>query len=81
MMPYRRQGEFDMNTDRMVGICRQFKGRMMELSVDPLTAAAGRRDRLAGRIQEQRGIVKETTERELRDFLFRNRDWRNLSRR
>ena len=72
-----------MNRDRLAGICMQFKGQLREhwgrISIDPLTAAAGRRDRLAGRIQEQRGIVKEATERELRDFLARNRNWRRLS--
>ena len=70
-----------MNRDQLAGICMQFKGRLRELSIDPLTAAAGRRDRLAGRIQEQRGIAKEETERELKDFLARNRNWRDLSSR
>jgi uncharacterized protein YjbJ (UPF0337 family) len=68
-----------MNRDQLAGICTQFKGRLRELSIDPLTAAAGRRDRLAGRIQEQRGIAKEETERELKGFLARNRNWRDLS--
>jgi uncharacterized protein YjbJ (UPF0337 family) len=74
-----------MNRDRLAGICTQFKGRLQEhwgrLSVDPLTATAGTRDRLAGRIREQRGIAKEETERELKDFLARNRNWSDLSRR
>lgn len=73
-----------MNQDRLAGICIQVKGQLREhwgkISSDPLGAAAGRRDRLAGRIQEQRGIVKEATERDLRDFLTRNRNWRRLSR-
>ena len=72
-----------MNRDRLAGICTQFKGRLKEhwgvLRVDPLIAAAGTRDRLAGRIQEQRGFAKEETERELKDFLARNRNWRDLS--
>jgi uncharacterized protein YjbJ (UPF0337 family) len=80
-MLHRRKWEIDMNQDRLVGICMQFKGRLRGMSIDPLTAAAGRRDQLAGRIQEQRGIVKEATERELRNFLARNRNWRNLSSR
>lgn len=74
-----------MNRDIVVGICSQFKGQMREhwgrFSGDPVTVAVGRRDRLAGQIQEQRGIVKEATERELRDFLARNRNWRRLSSR
>lgn len=74
-----------MNRDRLAGIGMQFKGRLRErwgrFSVDPLTAAAGTRDQRAGRIQEQRGIAKEKTERELKDFLARNRNWSVLSRR
>lgn len=74
-----------MNRDRWAGICKQFKGRLREhwgaLTGDPQGAAAGTRDRLAGRIQEQRGIVKEASERELRDFQTRNRGWRDLSHR
>lgn len=72
-----------MNRDRFAGICRQFKGRLREhwgrLTSDPLSAAAGTRDRLAGRNRERRGIVKEDNERELKDFLVRNRDWFDLS--
>ena len=82
-MRYRGQREIDMNRDRWAGICTQFKGRLMQhwgrLSSDPLSAAAGTRDRLTGRIQEQRGIAKEASERELKDFLSRNRNWRDLS--
>ena len=74
-----------MNRDRLAGICLQFKGRVREhwgrFSADPLTAAAGTRERRAGRIREKRGIAKEETERELKDFLARNRDWSDLSRR
>ena len=74
-----------MNQDRLAGICMQFKGRLREdwgrVSMDPQSAAAGRRDQLAGRIQEQRGVVKEATARELKDFLARNRNWRRLSSR
>ena len=74
-----------MNRDRLAGVCAQFKGRLKEhwgiLRVDPLIAAAGTRDRLAGRIQEQRAFAKEETERELKEFLTRNRNWSDLSRR
>lgn len=73
-----------MNWDRLAGICRQFKGRLAErwgsVSGNPRIAFAGTRDRLAGRAQEQRGIARETSERELTEFYTRNRDWRNLSR-
>lgn len=73
-----------MNWDRVAGICRQFKGRMGErwasVSGNPRIASAGTRDRLAGEAQVRRGIVRETSERELSEFYARNRDWRNLSR-
>jgi len=82
-MPYQPQREVDMGRDRVAGICVQFKGRLKEcwgiLSVDPMISAAGRRDRIAGRIQEQRAVAKEETERALRDFLARNRNWQDLS--
>jgi len=72
-----------MGRDRLVGICVQFRGRLKEswgiISVDPMIAAAGRRDRIAGRVQEQRGFAKEKTERALKEFLARNRNWQDLS--
>jgi uncharacterized protein YjbJ (UPF0337 family) len=72
-----------MDRDRLVGVCVQFKGRLKEcwgiLRVDPMIAASGRRDRIAGRIQEQRGFAREKTERALKDFLARNRNWQDLS--
>lgn len=72
-----------MNRDRLSGICTQFKGGLKEgwgrVRGDPTSILAGKRDRLAGRILEQRGIVKEATERDLNDFLCRNRNWRQLS--
>ena len=72
-----------MNRDRLAGICMQLKGRVREnwgrLNLDPVSAAAGSRDRLIGRIQERRGIVKEATERDLNEFLARHRNWWDLS--
>lgn len=72
-----------MGRDRMAGVCVQFKGRLKEywgiLSADPMLAAAGRRDRIAGRIREQRGVAQERTERALKDFHTRNRNWQDLS--
>jgi uncharacterized protein YjbJ (UPF0337 family) len=73
-----------MNRDRFEGSWKQFAGRVKEqlgkLTSDPQREFAGRRDRLAGRIQERYGISKEEAARQLRDFLDRNRDW-NLSSR
>jgi uncharacterized protein YjbJ (UPF0337 family) len=73
-----------MNRVRIYGICRQLSGTVTErwgtLIGDPLVAAAGRRDRLRGRIQAQRGALKQQADRQLADFIGRNRDWKNLSR-
>ena len=73
-----------MNRDQVEGSWRQFSGKLIEqwgkLTHDDLAVNAGKRDQLAGRIQLRHGILKEESERQLRDFLYRNRDW-NLSRR
>lgn len=74
-----------MNRDRLRGVCRQFGGKVKErwgtLTGDSLAAAAGTRDQLAGRIQEQRGIAKQEADRQLEDFMNRNRNWWDLSKR
>jgi uncharacterized protein YjbJ (UPF0337 family) len=49
------------------------------LSGDPYASAAGRRDRLAGKIQEQRGLSRQKADRQLEDFMTRNRNWWDLS--
>ena len=68
-----------MNGEQIVGICRQFAGRMNEtwgeLTGDPLRAAAGRRAQIFGKSQQRSGIAKEESLRQLRDFLQRNRNW------
>lgn len=74
-----------MNRDRFHGIWMQVMGKAKErwgmLTGDPLAVAAGTRDRVAGRILEQRGISKQEADRQLEDFMSRNRNWRDLSRR
>jgi uncharacterized protein YjbJ (UPF0337 family) len=73
-----------MNRDRFQGIGKQFGGKVKEkwgtFADDPLAKAAGARERLAGRIQEQRGISKEKADRQLEDFKSRNRKWWDLTR-
>ena len=68
-----------MNRDRVEGNCRQFSGILREqwgrLLGDEAGVEAGRRERLAGSIQVRHGNSKEEAERQVRDFLFRNRDW------
>jgi uncharacterized protein YjbJ (UPF0337 family) len=71
-----------MNRDRFEGVCKQFTGKVKEewcrLTGDLPGVVAGKRDQRAGRIQERYGISKETVERQLEEFLIRNRDWNSL---
>lgn len=73
-----------MNRDRWLGIWKQFMGKAREqwgtLAGDPFAIDAGVRDQLLGRIQEQRGASKEEADRQLTDFMKRNRGWTDLSR-
>jgi uncharacterized protein YjbJ (UPF0337 family) len=73
-----------MNRDRVEGNLKQFSGKLKEqwgrLTHDESGVDAGRRDQLAGSVQVRHAMSKEETERQVRDFLYRNRDW-DLSRR
>jgi uncharacterized protein YjbJ (UPF0337 family) len=61
-----------MNWDQIEGQWKQLKGRVKQqwgdLTDDDLDRAAGKRDVLAGRLQERYGITKEVAEREIDDF-------------
>ena len=74
-----------MNHDRIHGICMQFSGKLKEklgaFTGDSITVAAGKGDQFAGRILEQRGISARDADRQLEDFMRRNRNWWDLSRR
>ena len=80
-----KRGRIGMNRDRLLGTWQQFRGQMKEqwgtLTGDPYAIDGGARDRLRGQIQQQRGASKEGADRQLADFLRRNRNWWNLSRR
>ncbi len=71
--------EADVNRDRLEGKWKQLSGRWRErwgqLTDDRLSQFAGKHNQLAGRYQEQYGIAREESERQLSDFLHRNRDW------
>ncbi len=73
-----------MNRDRVEGNLKQFSGKLQEqwgaLTRNDLQVDAGRRDQLAGSIQARDGRSKEEAERQVREFLHRNRDW-DISRR
>jgi uncharacterized protein YjbJ (UPF0337 family) len=74
-----------MNRDRIGGIWMQFSGKAKErwgtLTADPLAVADGIRDQAIGRIQEQCALTKQESDRQLEDFLKRNRNWWNPARR
>jgi uncharacterized protein YjbJ (UPF0337 family) len=61
-----------MNWDQIAGNWKQFKGKAKEkwgqLTDDDLTTIAGKRDQLAGKLQERYGYGKEQAERELDEF-------------
>ncbi|WP_300004325.1 CsbD family protein [uncultured Cedecea sp.] len=61
-----------MNQDRISGNWKQFKGKVKEqwgkLTEDDLNVVEGKRDQLAGRIQERYGYTKEQVEKEMKDW-------------
>jgi uncharacterized protein YjbJ (UPF0337 family) len=61
-----------MNWDRVKGNWKQFTGKVKQkwgkLTDDDLTAIAGKRDELLGRLQERYGYEKDQAERELDAF-------------
>ncbi|MFT3963828.1 CsbD family protein [Propionivibrio sp.] len=61
-----------MNWDIIEGNWDQFKGKVKiqwgKLTDDHLDVIAGKRDVLAGRIQEVYGLSKEDAERQISDF-------------
>ncbi|MDR6586086.1 CsbD family protein [Herbaspirillum sp. BH-1] len=69
-----------MNWDIVEGNWKQFKGKAKEqwgkLTDDDLDVIAGKRDQLAGRVQEAYGVSKDEAEKQVRDFEDRNKDWR-----
>jgi uncharacterized protein YjbJ (UPF0337 family) len=64
-----------MNNDILEGNWKQFKGNLLEqwgkLTDDDLDVAAGRRDQLAGKLQERYGLNKDAAEREIEEFEAR----------
>jgi uncharacterized protein YjbJ (UPF0337 family) len=62
-----------MNWDQIAGNWKQVKGTVKEkwgkLTDDDLTTIAGKRDQLAGLLQEKYGYEKEQAEKELDEFL------------
>jgi len=71
-----------MNRDQFAGKREQFIGKLKEkwgaLTDDSSLEADGRHDQFAGRIREQCGVSEACAERDLKDFLHRNRDWKHV---
>ena len=67
-----------MNWDIVEVNWKQFKGNVKEqwgkLTDDHLDAIAGKRDQLAGKIQEFYGITRDQAEGEIKRFEERNKD-------
>jgi len=64
-----------MNWDRIEGNWKQFKGSARRqwgrLTEDDLDVVAGKREQLAGKIQEAYGITREASEKQLAEWLAR----------
>ncbi len=61
-----------MNWDTIEGNWKQLTGQAKaqwgKLTGDDLNQIAGRRDQLAGKIQERYGVVREEAEKQLQDW-------------
>ncbi len=61
-----------MNWDRIEGDWKQLLGRAKEqwgkLTEDDLSVVAGRRDQLAGKIQERYGVAKDEAEKQVAEW-------------
>lgn len=64
-----------MNWDQIEGKWKQFKGSAKEnwgkLTDDDLDVAAGKRDKLAGKIQEAYGVTREEAEKQIDEWSDR----------
>lgn len=73
-----------MNWNRVEGNWKQLKGsvksRWGKLTDDQLDVIAGKREILAGKIQEQYGITQDAAEREVDEWATRLADEESTSR-
>jgi uncharacterized protein YjbJ (UPF0337 family) len=71
-MPERSDREKLMNKDTIEGNWKEFKGKLQEkwgkLTDDRLDVIEGKRDQLAGEIQQAYGISKEQAEKQVKEF-------------
>jgi len=68
----------EMNWDQIEGNWKQFKGNIKQqwgkLTDDQLEVIAGKRDKLAGKIQETYGITKDVAEKQLDEWQKRQKE-------
>lgn len=66
-----------MNWDRIEGNWKQFRGQVQQewgkLTNDDMDYVEGRRDELAGIIQERYGVQRDEADRQIDDWLTRQR--------
>ncbi len=69
-----------MNWDIVEGNWKQFKGKAKtqwgKLTDDQIDVIAGKRDQLAGKLQESYGITKDEAEKQIKEFEEVNKDYR-----
>lgn len=69
-----------MNWDIIEGNWKQFKGKVKaqwgKLTDDHIDVIAGKRDELAGKIQETYGVTKDEAEKQIKTFEEHNKDFR-----
>ena len=69
-----------MNWDTVKGNWKQFRGKVKEewgdLTNDHLDEIDGQREQLAGKVQETYGLSKDATEKQIKDFENRYKDYR-----
>jgi len=67
-----------MNWDRIEGNWKQIKGKALaqwgKLTDDDFDLIAGRRDQLAGKIQERYGVAKDEAHQQVSDWVRRADD-------
>ena len=74
-----------MNWDRIEGNWKQLQGKAIEqwgkLTNDDIDVIAGRRDQLAGKLQERYGIAKDEAERQVKEWADKADDaWFKLKK-
>lgn len=72
-----------MNWNIIEGNWKQFKGTVKQqwgkLTDDHLDVIGGKREHLAGKIQEAYGVNKDEAEKQIAEFEERNKDYRPLN--